>query len=155
MNDTVTCPDCHIQYTLAEYGKHWCRPSNISSTEKKPDTFCHIHMTFKEFNDCPDCRARLCGPDNGEEYYNAHIDDAYTSIVFPIVHELDKAQKAFPPFHSAHEGYSILYEEVCELWEVVREKQSTPGREDRLKKECIQVAAMAMRFLHDMKGFKN
>jgi hypothetical protein len=71
------------------------------------------------------------------------------------VDELKSAQAKFPPFHSAHEGYAVIKEELDELWEVVREKQSNPGREDRLRKEATQVAAMALRFLYDMLEFKN
>lgn len=76
-------------------------------------------------------------------------------IAASVMEELGKAREKFPPFYSAHEGWAIIKEELDELWEVVREKQSTPGRGDRMRKEAIQIAAMAMRFLLDMEGFKN
>ena len=63
--------------------------------------------------------------------------------------ELVLATENFPPMRSQHEGYAILLEEVDELWEAVRLKQSNPDRPTRIRKEAIQVAAMAMRFLKD------
>lgn len=72
-----------------------------------------------------------------------------------VVNELELAVVRFPPFHSAHEGYAVILEELHELWEGVRTKQSTAGRDERMRKEAIQVAAMAMRFIVDMKQFKN
>lgn len=72
-----------------------------------------------------------------------------------IYKELQSAREKFPDFNSAHEGWAIIKEELDELWEVVKENQATNGRNARLRKEAIQVAAMAVRFLQDMKNFKN
>jgi len=74
-----------------------------------------------------------------------------------IVNEYDRAITMYGPFASAHEGYSVLLEEVDELWDEVKAKQSKRNP-DNLKKESIQVAAMGMRFLVDVilknKGFE-
>ena len=71
-----------------------------------------------------------------------------------VIAEVKRAKELWPQSaHSAHEAYAILAEEVDELWDVVKEKQSTPGRNDRLRKEAIQVAAMALRFLIEMPDF--
>lgn len=83
------------------------------------------------------------------------IKDEFNPIYLHVREELERALVKFPPFHSAHEGWAIIKEELDELWEVVRLNQSTAGRNDRLRKECIQVAAMAMRFLLEMNHFKN
>jgi NTP pyrophosphatase (non-canonical NTP hydrolase) len=64
--------------------------------------------------------------------------------------EMADASKKFPAFASEHEGYAILLEEVDELWEAVKLNQNNPERERQIEKECIQVGAMALRFLHDM-----
>lgn len=72
-----------------------------------------------------------------------------------VAWELTKAQTAFPAFHSAHEGWAVIKEELDELWEVVRQKQTSPNRNERMIKEAIQVAAMAIRFINDLPDFKN
>jgi hypothetical protein len=66
-----------------------------------------------------------------------------------IFEEMVSASSKFPPFASEHEGYAVLLEEVDELWEAVKLNQKTQGRQMRIEKECIQVGAMALRFLHD------
>jgi hypothetical protein len=68
-----------------------------------------------------------------------------------IYEEMARASSKFPSFASEHEGWAILMEEVDELWEAVRMHQSNPHRHKLCEKECIQVGAMALRFLHDMK----
>jgi NTP pyrophosphatase (non-canonical NTP hydrolase) len=72
--------------------------------------------------------------------------------VITALAELEFAKENFPKFKSAHEGFAILKEEVDELWEAVRMKQSDPARDDQLRKEAVQVAAMALRFLEDVCG---
>lgn len=63
--------------------------------------------------------------------------------------EYFNATRRYPPMNSPHEGFAILKEEVDELWEEVKQK---PGRRDyeALRKECIQVGAMAIRFYTDV-----
>lgn len=59
-----------------------------------------------------------------------------------VLAELGRARTKFPtPHHSAHEGFSVLREEVDELWETVR------GLEGDMRAEAVQVAAMAIRFI--------
>ncbi len=57
----------------------------------------------------------------------------------------------FPPFNSAHEGFAILLEEVDELkahvW-VNQKRRDLPA----MRKEAIQVAAMALRFAAEVCG---
>ena len=74
----------------------------------------------------------------------------------PIVQvaiELDKALAQYPPFASAHEGYAILLEEVDELKAEVWLKPEKRSKE-RMRKEAVQIAAMAARFILDMEGWK-
>lgn len=63
--------------------------------------------------------------------------------------ELNWAKNNWPPFNSAHEGFAILKEEVDELWECVRTKQKNRDLK-QMKKEAIQVAAMAVRFASEV-----
>ena len=66
-----------------------------------------------------------------------------------ILGELDQAQKKFLPFHSAHEGYAVILEELDELKAHVWQKQSERDYE-AMRHEAIQVAAMALRFIGDV-----
>lgn len=63
--------------------------------------------------------------------------------------EAQNAANKYPPFNSAHEGYSVLLEEVDELWDHVKVKQ---GKRNvvAMRKEAIQVAAMAIRFAAEL-----
>jgi hypothetical protein len=63
--------------------------------------------------------------------------------------ELGQAMAKFKPFSSAHEGYAIILEELDELWEEVR-KQYDQRSKAKMKKEALQVCAMAFRFMHDI-----
>lgn len=62
--------------------------------------------------------------------------------------ELGRAGK-WPPMNSAHEGYGVLMEEVDELWEHVKTRQKNRVLA-AMRAEAIQVAAMAVRFAHDI-----
>jgi NTP pyrophosphatase (non-canonical NTP hydrolase) len=71
------------------------------------------------------------------------------SSIEDVVRELNLARDAYPEFNSAHEGYAVLKEEVDELWDEIKKKPSQRDPE-ALRKEAIQVAAMALRFLEDV-----
>lgn len=61
--------------------------------------------------------------------------------------EYERANAKFPDdFHNPHEGYAILLEEVDELWDEVKGKRD-PETMARMKKEAVQVGAMAVKFL--------
>jgi hypothetical protein len=66
-------------------------------------------------------------------------------LLTSILSELRCARINWPAFNSAHEGFAVLDEERDELWEHVKTNQK---RRDlvAMRKEAIQVAAMAMRF---------
>lgn len=56
--------------------------------------------------------------------------------------ELIEALETHGDFHSAHEGYGVLMEEVRELEvEIFKKRDARDGQ--RMYEECIQVAAMA------------
>ncbi len=61
--------------------------------------------------------------------------------------ELRAATAKHGKFHSAHEGWAVIREEMDELWEEVKRREPNP---EHLEKEAIQVAAMALRFLMDI-----
>ena len=79
--------------------------------------------------------------------YNNDIAIKYSQEIYE---EMVRASGKFPMFNSEHEGYAIILEEMDELWEEVKKNQNDPYRKENCRKECIQVGAMALRFLHDM-----
>ena len=72
-----------------------------------------------------------------------------SSIAIEAVDELHAALAKYGPMLSAHEGWAVIFEEVDELWDEVKLKPSQVSKE-RMRKEAIQVAAMAMRFVLDV-----
>ena len=59
--------------------------------------------------------------------------------------ELRRAMEKFGPFHSPHEGYAIIKEELEETWDEIKANNLHSSCD-----EAIQVAAMAMRYLFDL-----
>ena len=70
-------------------------------------------------------------------------------ILGEVIAECAHAASKFPKFHSPHEGFAILQEEMDELWAEVKKQYDVRSR-NRMRKEAIQVAAMALRFVHDL-----
>lgn len=85
----------------------------------------------------------------GTEKHPDHI----TRITAEVCNELAQAESKFGPFNSSHEGYAVLLEEVDELWDVVKlnpKKIDGDGkkiRNQRMREEAIQIAAMAIKFI--------
>jgi hypothetical protein len=66
-----------------------------------------------------------------------------------VIDEIEKASANFAPFNSAHEGYAVIKEEFDELWQHVMCNQKRRDIQ-AMRKEAIQVAAMAIRFVMDV-----
>jgi hypothetical protein len=66
-----------------------------------------------------------------------------------IEEEVIRAKGLYPTFNSTHEGYAVIFEEIDELWDLVRKNKGIDG-DLRMKNECIQIAAMAIRFIEDL-----
>ena len=72
-----------------------------------------------------------------------HVTDAMKLVI----DEFHCAREMFPdPFHTNHEGYAVLLEEMDELWDAIKEVKPS-GMTDQIRDEAVQVAAMALRFL--------
>ena len=66
-----------------------------------------------------------------------------------VQEELKRARQQHGPMLSIHEGYSVILEELDEVWEEVKKK--TKERDlDNLFKELIQVSAMAQKMAEDV-----
>lgn len=67
------------------------------------------------------------------------------AVVGDVVAELAQAVERHPvPYHSPHEGWAIIREELDELWEHVR---ANTGRSPAARAEAIQVAMVAVRYV--------
>jgi NTP pyrophosphatase (non-canonical NTP hydrolase) len=76
----------------------------------------------------------------------------YSREIRDVSDELDRAMRKYPrSFQSAHEGFAFICEELDELKEEVWRKQAK-HRPKALRKEAIQVAAMALRFAMEVCG---
>ena len=64
-----------------------------------------------------------------------------------MVAEFQRAAELHPKFNSAHEGYAVILEEMDELKAEVWKRHHDM---DAMRKEAVQVAAMALRFLADV-----
>ena len=60
--------------------------------------------------------------------------------------ELERAERKFPSFHSYHEGYAVILEEVRELEAEVFRNRAT-WNDKAIQVEAIQVAAMSIKLL--------
>lgn len=63
--------------------------------------------------------------------------------------ELEQAERQWPKMRSAHEGYALILEELDELWAEVQKAQKSCDTRG-MRKEAIQVAAMAIRLIKDI-----
>ena len=79
--------------------------------------------------------------------------ERFKKVISLVEKEYFRATKKFGKFHSAHEGYAVLLEEVDELWENVKLNQNSFSRTDLIQKEAIQVGAMAIRIIVDCGGY--
>ncbi len=75
------------------------------------------------------------------------LKPAITNVVCDIIDGVASARKKHPaPYHSPHEGMSILREEVDELWDEI--KSDAPV--ERMREEAMHVAVVAVRFILDI-----
>lgn len=79
------------------------------------------------------------------QYVPPGLEERIDAELATIKAKLLKAMSDWPPMNSAHEGFGVLSEEVDELWDCVRLKQSKRDI-PAMRGECHDVAAMAIRF---------
>lgn len=78
------------------------------------------------------------------------MSDQLRTVVDLVHKECRRAFASHSPFASAHEGYSVILEELDELWEEVKKRRNVRSNSKMLT-EAIQVSAMCVRFIHDLK----
>ena len=63
--------------------------------------------------------------------------------------ELVHAESKFPAYHSYHEAYAVILEELDEFWEIVRQQDNDRDPQGA-RKELIQIAVTAWRAAKDL-----
>lgn len=66
--------------------------------------------------------------------------------------EIKRAAVHTKKFRSLHEAYGVLLEEVDEMWDITKLKRKN-RKEEELRSELIQIAAMAIKAIKSMKNF--
>lgn len=86
-----------------------------------------------------------------EDFFNALTgaggeECAIIDVLEEVHTEVHRAEKKHKPQTSPHGAYAVLLEEVDELWEEIKKNN---GRGADARKEAIQIAAMAVRYVLD------
>lgn len=68
------------------------------------------------------------------------------SVLVDLQEELAVAYSKYGDFASAHEGYAVIKEELEELWTEIKKKKEERNKAN-MKREALQVAAMATKFI--------
>lgn len=84
---------------------------------------------------------RTGGPITRDQY--RQLKDVITDLQT----EVYKAMHKHAPMRSPHEGHSVIEEEFDELWDHVK---ADTGRTPAARKEALQLAAMAVRYIIDL-----
>lgn len=82
---------------------------------------------------------------------NGRLPRAAFEAVNECSAELSRAIRKHGAMRGPHEGYAVILEELDELWAEIKRRDIDY---DAMRKEAIQVAAMAMRFVADVCGSK-
>jgi hypothetical protein len=91
--------------------------------------------------------------DHGNQGVTSPIAEAVLAerrLMDEVLTELRKATNTHGHFHSGHEGYGVIAEELDELWDDVKAAKASTSYPEQTRREAIQVAAMAMRFALDL-----
>jgi hypothetical protein len=83
----------------------------------------------------------------GNEVLFSRVRPQAEQVMDEMMTALKSAMIKHAPMHSPHEGCSVLREEFEELWDHVK---ADTGRSPEARKEAIQVAAMAIRYVLDL-----
>lgn len=84
---------------------------------------------------------------SGDERLFTDKRNLVNSVLDEVRHNLKQGMIKHAPMHSPHEGASVIREEFEELWDHVK---ADTGRTPEARKEALQLAAMAVRYIVDL-----
>lgn len=143
-----------MQRTIAELqhdlGNERTKVQALERRLKKTEKELSMSTDFKELNVIAELR-------EGNLYLREALAKAtataqHTGVEFAV--ELDQARRRFPTMASAHEGYAVILEELDEVWDIVKQKQ-TERDYAKLRKETVQLGAMVLAFLIEVVDTNN
>lgn len=67
-----------------------------------------------------------------------------------VYNEFNRTNAIYPHFHSYHEGYAVILEELDEMWDEIKKKRNDPRR---IYEETVQVSAMCLKLIISMNSF--
>ena len=115
-------------------------------TPEDADVYAH---ELDHIRDLMKCTADLRTHDAAQPAAVDSERPALSSVLAEVEAEVASAEAKWPPMNSAHEAYAVLLEEVDELWDHVKVNQKRRVM-PAMRREAVQVAAMAIRFIRDV-----
>lgn len=106
-----------------------------------------IRMTEEHFESDVRLAGREAKIARDKQQYGEGVD-----VLSAIVAEIERAKRHGERFASLHDGYAVILEELDEVWDITRQKRCERN-ELELRKEFIQIAAMAIKALGSMSNF--
>ena len=73
-------------------------------------------------------------------------------FLYEVQQELVRAERHGKEFASLHEAYSVILEELDEVWDITRQKRRDRS-DEHLTKELIQLGAMVLKAYKSMPNF--
>ena len=124
----IICPECNRIMTFENKGWSSRQCHHCKIEYRIIDDLAPSHYEFRKFEE-------------------ETMDEKMRIILDEIKAEFLSASNKFNSFKTYHEGYAVILEELDELWNEVKAKEHDHVK---MKKESIQIAAMALRFVYDL-----
>jgi hypothetical protein len=106
-----------------------------------------INNKIVQVNICNECNNKLNLIDSRKILQEGSLINRSSAISVDVIQEIIKATKVHGKFNGPHEGWAVIMEEVDELWDEVKAKHHD---KNKMRNECIQIAAMAFRYIMDI-----
>lgn len=74
------------------------------------------------------------------------MNNKVVDICHAAISEYERATSLYPEFHSCHEGYAVIKEEVDELWDAIKAEKGVTATEKQAE-EVVQIMAMCIKYI--------